>query len=129
MANAALHRVLLKVRPLPGHPLFWQMQFGLLRMWLFANSDEDAAGRAMKIIAQLPYERIGDQVRVERRKRPGTTSGGARPATEGSSLEVREQKAIREELAMESGLSLMLIVVLTGAEEADFETMPLSDGR
>ena len=126
-ADATLHRILLKVRPLPGHPLFWKMQFGFLRMWLFADSAEDAAERAMKLIAELPYERVGDQVAVETRKQPGATSG-ALPAAEGPSQEVREQNAIREQLAMESGLSLMLIIVPTGAEEADFDSMPLPNG-
>jgi hypothetical protein len=37
--------------------MFYDWQFGFLNIWLFAESDDDAADRAVKILEQLPYER------------------------------------------------------------------------
>ena len=31
-----LYRVALKVRPTPAHPLYWQIQFGYLLVWLLS---------------------------------------------------------------------------------------------
>lgn len=101
------------------------MQFGFLLVWLFANSPDDAAERAMNIIAELPYELIGDKFAVETRKPSGAPAGDTLSTQQGPSQETREQMALREELALESGLALMLIVVATGADETGFENAPL----
>jgi hypothetical protein len=101
------------------------MQFGVLRIWLFAPSPEDATARAIAIVAELPYERVGDQVAVEIR-RPSGVATDVPSRQSGPSQQACEQINLREELALESGLALMLIVVPTGGDEAGFETMPLS---
>jgi hypothetical protein len=118
--RAALYVVVRKVRPLPGHPQYWECQCGILNIWLYADSAEDAAATAKTIIAALPYERAGEQ-QFEVHKTPLPNA-----ATEGQCVELRDQFAIREQLARESGLALLLIGVVVGADDTDFEmTMPL----
>ena len=51
-----LHQVTFKVRPSTRHPLFHEWDHGFLNVWLFADSDADAADRAFTIVEQLPYE-------------------------------------------------------------------------
>lgn len=59
-----LFRIIFRVRPTPEHPLFWELQCGLLNIWLFDADPEVAAKRAQGITEQLPYELIGEKVRV-----------------------------------------------------------------
>lgn len=102
-----LYRVAAKVRPLPWHPRYYDWQFGFLRIWLFANSVEDAVERARLISDELPYERAGDEYCVE------TTDEA--PETEDASAQER---------ARAIGLAIRLFCVETGADEAVFESMP-----
>jgi hypothetical protein len=103
--RAALHRVDLKVRLLPGHPRFWTCQFGILYVWLYADSAEGAEATAEKIIAALPYERVVGFLRISTRNPTSAPAEG-------------------EQLARESGLALQLRGVALGADEAEFETDP-----
>ena len=123
--RATLYRVTLKVRPLPGHPLYWKMQFGFLLVWLFADSYDGAASTACKIVGELPYELIGEQFAVTSYAAPVTKEESGSSVVDDPSPETTEQMAIRKQLALESGLALMLIVVATGADETGFETEPL----
>jgi len=59
-----LYRVALKVRPTPAHPLYWQIQFGYLLVWLLDDSHQAAGRRAAAIVELLPYERIQDRIAV-----------------------------------------------------------------
>lgn len=117
--RATLHRVIRKVRPLPGHPLYWKIQFGILNVWLYSDSPEAAADTAEKIIEVLPYERVGTQARVFLVRAAAARSPGDQ------SDETREEMDLREQLAAETGLSLLLICVTLGADETDFESWPL----
>lgn len=121
--RATLHRVIRKVRPLPGHPLYWKIQFAFLNVWLYADSPGGAADTAEAIIALLPYERVGTQVAIYPSNTTATTERP--PGWQGQSDETREQMDLRKELAAESGLSMMLIAVTVGADETDFEGFPM----
>lgn len=119
-----LCRVTFRVRPLPGNPRYWDCQFGFLLVWLYSNSPEDANARADKILDELPYERIGTDALVVR----AIDNEGFAPRTD--SLVAQSPSDVAEEtrvqLAKESGLSLLLLGVNTGADEAEFEKRPLS---
>lgn len=99
-----LFRVALKVRPLPQHPLYWDVQFGHLLIWLHAKSPVDAADRARVIVNQLPYERVGTALAVHRDR-----------------LSLKPQFQICEQEAETVGLALYLIACSTGVDEDGFE--------
>jgi hypothetical protein len=102
-----LYRVAAKVRPLPWHPKYYDWQFGFLRIWLFANSVEDAVDRARKISDELPYERIGDEFGVGTTEKTAETEDGS-----------------PQESARATGLAIRLLGVETGADESAFESIP-----
>lgn len=105
-----LYRVTAKVRPLPWHPKFYDWQFGFLMLWLFANSLDDAAARAMSIMrTTLPYEQVGDDVKVE-------------TDFQRESWRSMDRDAPRD--AEETGLAVRSIGCVTGADETGFETLP-----
>ena len=58
------HKVVIPVRPTPAHPRYYDIQFGALVIWLFADSIQDASDRAIIITDQLPYERAGERTKV-----------------------------------------------------------------
>lgn len=109
--RAALHCISFKARPLPGHPRYYAFQVGLLSVWLFANSVEDATERASLIVGALPYERIGDAARFETDF----------PQTE----ESRAMNGRAQEEAEQIGLAIRVWTLETGADETAFESMPL----
>jgi hypothetical protein len=55
-SEARLYRIVFKVIPTPKHPLYWEIQCGLLHVWLFDESPHDAADRAASMVQALPYE-------------------------------------------------------------------------
>lgn len=116
-ADAKLFRVARKVRPLPGHPRFWDCQFGILNVWVFANSFEEAKTHVDVIVAELPYEIVGDHAVVFEAE--GEADAMSEDAT------TRKGFAQRETLARESGLSMLLLMVVVGADEGDFEKIEL----
>ncbi|MFZ1219413.1 MAG: hypothetical protein WAO00_08970 [Chthoniobacterales bacterium] len=117
--RATLYRVNVKVRALPGHPLYWDCQCGILCIWLFANSPGDAAERVAAIVAVLPYERVGDEVSVCTGEENAAEENRARDG--GPSEETRKQCRLREQLARESGMSMLLIAVAVGGDDTGFE--------
>ena len=54
-----LFEVWLFVRPLPVHPLFAEMEYGVLHVFLYAPDSCGARERAMRIARELPYELLG----------------------------------------------------------------------
>jgi len=113
--TAKLYRVAVKVRPLPGHPRYWDCQCGILNVWLFGDSPTVAADAASTIVDALPLERVGTQSAVfedEDYSAPGDDA-------------LFKGYAQRKALAEESGLSLLLIGVATGADETGFEECEL----
>lgn len=54
----SLRRVSIKVRPAPFHPQYWEWDGGYLSLFIYGFSDQDAVERALKILAQLPYEMV-----------------------------------------------------------------------
>jgi hypothetical protein len=134
--KAELVTVVLKVRPLPGHPLFWKIKHATLYLWLYADSCEGARETAEQILTALPYEQVGDQIEVIEvpTKETAEKIFAVWPYTsEGDQTEVNEtridglarQFLLRKRLAEESGLSLLLIVGGLEADDNDFETFPL----
>jgi hypothetical protein len=59
-----LYRIAFKVRPSVKHPLYWEMQYGILHLLLIDDTRANVVARATAIIAQLPYEIIGDETGV-----------------------------------------------------------------
>jgi len=106
----SLYRVTIRVRPSKDHPRFWDVQFGFLHICLFGVDPNDAAGRAVIIAEQLPYELVFPE---------GTKRVTVRRAG-GSQL--RELVAA-EERAKDVGISFYCHNYATGVEEGDFETV------
>jgi hypothetical protein len=110
--GTTLHKVGFKVRPAPGHPRFYEWQFGILAVWLFASSPEDAQQRALTIVKALPYEIVGSQVLVETEfpkvcdERIATDK---RPASAGWLQ------------ATHLGIGIALFCTPTGTDETEFE--------
>jgi hypothetical protein len=100
-----LYRVVLKVRPLPQHPMYWDIQFGYLNLWLFAPSAESAGERAVDIAEALPYELVGTRAEVCRDKPP-----------------VCAEFQTGEAMARQTGLGTFLVACRTGVPEEGFET-------
>lgn len=48
--------VIFGVRPRPAHPRYWELESGFLKLFLFAESRDDAAKRAHEIVRNLPYD-------------------------------------------------------------------------
>jgi hypothetical protein len=105
-----LYRVSARVRPLPWHPKYYDWQFGVLCLWLFADSVDDAVERAKSILSVLPYEHVGTEVAVEKH-----FAQSAKHAV---------LQAIQEE-AKQTGLALQLIACATGTDEEGFENILL----
>lgn len=59
-----LHCVTYTVKPEPSHPLFWEMQFGLLHIYIHAADLDDAVERSREILELLPFEQIGTTASV-----------------------------------------------------------------
>jgi hypothetical protein len=105
--KAELVTVILEVRPLPGHPLFWTLDSAWLHLWLYADSEEGAIATAEQILGVLPYERVGERIEVlEPIDRHPKDPALARSFSK------------RKQLAEESGLSLMLLGVGIGGDES-----------
>lgn len=100
-----LYRVVVKVRPTPRHPLYWDVQFGHLLVCLPAESPADAVRRACSIVDQLPYDRVGPSVTVHQAQ-PVSPKPFERCE--------RDARAI--------GVSLCLVACATGVDEEEFET-------
>jgi hypothetical protein len=106
----SLYRVTVKVRPSKHHPKFWDVQFGFLHICLFGTDQNDAAGRAVIIAEQLPYELVFPAGT----KRVTVRRAGSSPLPE---LLATEQRA------KDVGISFFWHNCATGADEGDFETM------
>ncbi|MGI8438089.1 MAG: hypothetical protein ACR2NX_14525 [Chthoniobacterales bacterium] len=64
-----LHRIYYKMRMAPDHPLHWERECGILAIWLYAASNDDAVTRSEPILAALPFEKIVEQAGVMRVRR------------------------------------------------------------
>jgi hypothetical protein len=105
-----LIRLALKVQPACDHPMFWEWEFGQLYMWLFADSDEDAAERASAILKQLPYEEIGEAI-------------GFRDCNL-EKPDPRDEFKQRETVARQLGLALFLDSLAPGvADDHEFQSL------
>jgi hypothetical protein len=105
-----LYRVTLKVRPTKDHPRFWDVQFGFLHICLFDVDQNEAAGRAVIIAEQLPFELVFPE---------GTKRVTVRRAG-GSSL---PELLAAEAQAKAIGFSIYSHYYATGVDEDDFETV------
>lgn len=95
-----LYKVSIKVRPLPHHPRFWDVQFGYLLVWIFAADAEKAGEAAVGVVAAMPFERVTDAVEVQT----------------GEPAHVPELESKVKE-AKESGFAWLLVGCVTGTEE------------
>ena len=59
IVTARIHRAWFKVRLAPAHPLYFELQHGLLALFVIASSPENAQENAAAIVRLLPYEMIG----------------------------------------------------------------------
>jgi hypothetical protein len=104
-----LYRVALKVRPSTAHPLYWQIQFGYLLVWLLDDSPQVAGERAAAILESLPYERIGARVSV----------------VAADNLPKQPEFERCAHAAKEVGVAFFFVASATGADEAEFEQAEL----
>jgi hypothetical protein len=56
-------QVLLRVKPTHRHPLYGEMEYGILHLFLYAPDSNDAMDRGAAIAAALPFESLGNVVR------------------------------------------------------------------
>lgn len=49
-------RVAVTVFLTPSHPLYGEMEYGYLQVFILAASEEDAESRARRIVRELPYQ-------------------------------------------------------------------------
>jgi hypothetical protein len=108
--TTSLYRVTLRVRPSKDHPRFWEVQYGYLHICLYSTDQNEAAGRAVIIAEQLPYELVFPE---------GTKRVIVRRAG-GSTL---PELVAAEERAKDIGVSFFWNNYATGVDEGDFETM------
>jgi hypothetical protein len=92
---------MLPVRPSVEHPLYWSIQAGYLLLFLYAESEQMAADRAVEIVDQLPYELESDALRVREAETPEH-----RPELENVAASARQ-----------CGLGIFLVALSTGTDE------------
>ncbi len=110
MNKQKLYRVVIEARPLPAHPNYSALQFGWLSTWLSAESAGIAADSALRILEQLPYERVDDQMRID-----DTSSYLGPPSAE----------AYAPDLVQLNGLAVCFHGCATGEEETWFLELSL----
>lgn len=84
--------------------MYWDLQFGYLQVWIYADSPDDAADRVWHIVEQLPYERVGTLVSVHLDKQP-----------------VIPEFEAGERMASSLGIGLFFGACVTGVDEGNFE--------
>ncbi len=99
-----LYRVAFKVRPAAQHPKYWEIQFGFLLLYLWAESAEQAGDSAATIVGVLPYEVVGRNVEVIH-----ITGPDKKPELERCAQEARS-----------IGFCMSLVACQTGTDEGDF---------
>ncbi len=104
--NATLFRVLIQVRPTYAHPHYhdYDLEPSLLLFWLYGRDAQDAADRASAILAQMPYELIGDE---------------AKTSISNEETEDTDYKRAAAAEARQCGLSFLWIAMKAGKAEAD----------
>ena len=108
----------MKVKPSPAHGLFYEMEFGVLHLWLYAESSGDAAKKATAIARELPYDLIefpGPE--GQRLARAHLAKDAIPPAA----WEQRYEAAAAN--AKDTGIGVMIAIVGTGADPAAFLKM------
>lgn len=64
-SSVSLWSVAFLAEPTKLHPKFYELEFGLLEILLYASNGDDASYRARKIFRQLPwYESLSDWTRT-----------------------------------------------------------------
>ncbi len=100
-----IYRVCVRVRPLPAHPLYYEIQFGHLFVWIAATDEDDARRRSLAAVSPALFELVGSKVLLQQI--------------------VREVPPDCEKFVIEAknvGLSLQLKGYATGVDEGDFAT-------
>lgn len=101
--SVRLYRVWFRVRPSTRHPLFFEIQHGILVIYIFASSLDHAHQDALTILRVLPYEIVGETNRVDEEPHEGAEDW---------------EKGTRAQ-AGGTGLAIRLLHVPTGADEPD----------
>lgn len=60
MNTPQLFQIFFKVRPAIGHPLYYDIQYGVLTVFCYGLTIEEAATFASEMVEVLPYEIIGE---------------------------------------------------------------------
>jgi hypothetical protein len=107
-----LYQVCLKVRPSKDHPKFFEAKFGYLSIFLFGESPDDAAERAVTITEQLPYERVNNQETWQESWRVSVSLAGGSKGPEFREIEQR---------ARDVGIGVCLHYCVMGVDEGNFE--------
>jgi hypothetical protein len=100
-----------------SHPKFFELEYGLLHVWVCAESPEAALERSKAIVEQLPYEILGSNARV---------SWGPLPITE----KMDEIFAAKAAEAKTLGMAIFLCARLRGQgteeEKNRFQNLPFT---
>jgi hypothetical protein len=107
-----LYRVTAKAKPTPAHPQFFDWQYGLVEVWIYATSIDEAGVKTRAILDLLPYEVVGPNMRIQLDK-PSLPSDPPGFDT------ARSQATF-------VGFGLCLCVVPVGTDEQDFESLSFS---
>jgi hypothetical protein len=102
----------MKVHPTPDHPKFYEWQFAVLQMWLYARSYEEARDRATGIIAWVPYE-LAD---------PEFSAGIPDDAPAGSNAWIKEEEA------RTVGFAMLPVPMAIGSDDALLDKINLNPG-
>ena len=96
-----LYRCQIPVRPSLAHPKYWEVQSAYLLLFLYAESPEDAADKAVTIAEQLPYELPRSSAKISLQEKPPH-----QPELESTA-----------ECARQCGLGLFLVAMPPGSDD------------
>ena len=94
---------MVKVRPQPHHPRYWEWQFGFVYLWLHAIGEGEVKERAFGILERLHYQVIKPE-----------EAAILEPSGPQLFLDMIDQ-------ANKIGFAMQLVVCATGTEEIEFE--------
>lgn len=114
--TGTLYRVALKVAPTPAHPIYYEWQVAIFSVWVFADSEEDAAEKAHVFTKPLPYEVLSPEFLVERVLPKGKDS------VPGSQWEIQGERTARF-----IGLGYYLVCAAVGSDPANFMEMSIRE--
>ena len=108
-----LWRVDVLTKPSPDHPKYWQIESGVLSVFIFAASGQDAHEKTTRVIELLPYEVTSSEYVVD----DVTNEEDSIPAgPEACPTADKAQLKAGRNRALEIGLGLYWLALATGTD-------------